>query len=205
MATVSATTALDATCSPLHVTLIAEDIEDWEELAPYFGLTPAEEQTIRADHSHQYKLQKRKMLWMWVEKNGKKATYRRMKEIFSQAKKELLADKLEEILHDPYSQSPLTAVTAFKRYLKDCYARDGEAVGKEPRWPPLSNAPFVNPELVLGDQKVSRKVRISDLFEGKKAHSVLLEGTAGSGKTTPAVGRGQTTPWHGVPDPPDLG
>ena len=48
-----------------------------------------------------------------------------MKEIFSQAKKELLADKLKEILQDAYSQSPLSAVAVFKRYLMDCYSRDG--------------------------------------------------------------------------------
>ena len=58
-------------------------------------------------------------------KNGNKATYRKMKEIFSQAEKELLADKLEEILQDAYSQSPLSAVAVFKRYLMDCYSRDG--------------------------------------------------------------------------------
>ena len=47
---------LDERCAPLHVGRIAEEIEDWKELAPYFSLTEAEEQTILASHAHQPEL-----------------------------------------------------------------------------------------------------------------------------------------------------
>ena len=178
MATVSLDSPmLDERCTRLHIEKIAEDIEDWQELAPYFSLTEADEETIQNSHAHQPELRKRKMLWMWVEKNGNEATYRKMKNIFSQAEKALLADKLLEILQDAYSQSPLSAVTSFKRYLIDCYTNDGEDCQGE--WPLLPNAPFVNPELLLGSQKVG----IRDLLQERKV-KVLLEGTAGSGKTT---------------------
>ena len=35
-------TALDVRCSSAHIAKLSEHIEDWEELAPYFGLTEAE-------------------------------------------------------------------------------------------------------------------------------------------------------------------
>ena len=84
---------LDAQCSELHLEQIVEHIVNWEELAPYFNITEAEQQEIKAN-VHQYKLQKRNMLWKWIEKKGNSATYRHMKEIFSKAQKAILADKL---------------------------------------------------------------------------------------------------------------
>ena len=179
---------LDARCSDLHLEQIAEHIVDWEELAPYFNITQAEQQVIKANHVHQYKLQKREMLWKWMEKSGNGATYRRMKEIFSTAKKAILADKIEDILHEPYSQSPLSAVAAFKLYLKDCYSSISTTSVGEQDWPPLMNASFVDPELhvVQGQlmMKMRKKILIADLFQDAKSRKILLEGTAGSGKTT---------------------
>ena len=71
--------------------------------------------------------------------------------------------------------SPLSAVAIFKRYLMDCYSRDGEEGQGE--WPLLSNVAFIDPELLMGNSKVD----IRDMFEDR---NVLLEGTAGPGKTT---------------------
>ena len=111
---------LDARCndrqSALLLELISQHIVDWEALAPYFGLTEADQMAIKQDHSAQYQVQKRAMLWKWIESNGNKATFRKMKEIFLSAKNVNLADKLEEILQDKHSHN---AVAAFKLYLKD--------------------------------------------------------------------------------------
>ena len=50
------------------------------------------------------------------------------------------------------------------------------------------NASFVDPELhVVQDQlmvKMRKKIFIADLFQDGKSQKILLEGTAGSGKTT---------------------
>ena len=81
---------LDKHCSSAHITKISEHIENWQELAPYFGLTEAEEQDIRVDHAHQYKVQKHKMVWKWVRKQGDRATYRELKRVFEEAEESLL-------------------------------------------------------------------------------------------------------------------
>ena len=61
---------LDKRCSSAHIAKISEHIENWQELAPYFGLTEVEEQEILNNHAHQYKVQKCKMVWKWVRKQG---------------------------------------------------------------------------------------------------------------------------------------
>ena len=108
-------------CSDLHIAKISEKIVNWEELAPYFGISPEEEEEIRNDNPRQYRLQKRKMLWKWKQRLGNKATYSKLKECFSFAGNQLLADQVDELLHNPYSQSPHSAMATFKEYLKDCY------------------------------------------------------------------------------------
>ena len=101
-------------CSDLHIAKISEKVVNWEELAPYFGISPEEEEEIRNDNPRQYLLQKRKMLWKWKQRLGNKATYSKLKECFSFAGNQLLADQVDELLHNPYSQSPHSAMAMFK-------------------------------------------------------------------------------------------
>ena len=188
------TNALDARCndpqSTLFLELISQHIIDWEVLAPYFSLTEADQMAIKCDHSARYKVQKRAMLWRWIENNGNKATFRQMKKIFLLANNVNLADKLEEILQDVHSQSPHNAVAAFKLYLKDCYSSSSATADRQ-NWPPLANTPYIAPELRLvidtspPDRQASKPIQLNDLFQDKSMpHKILLEGTAGSGKTT---------------------
>ena len=171
-------TALDVRCSSAHIAKLSEHMEDWEELAPYFGLTEAEQQEIRAIHALQYKVQKRKMLWKWVRKLGEKATYRELIKVLEEADESLLIPRVKELLEDSYSEAPHIIVNSFRQYLKDCYstsASDGVQ-----NWPRLKKPMiFVNPELVSKDKKAS--LTTLDIFRDKK---VMLEGTSGSGKTT---------------------
>ena len=191
--------ALDTRCSDIYLAQIAENIVNWEELALDFELTQAEMEVIRNDYPLQYKLQKRAMLWKWVEKNGNKATYRAMKNKFNSANNKLLADKLMEMLHDCDPAQPAldctTVADVFKQYLKDCYTiADGSAVNHpgttknmEEMGPLLSDqALFVDPELylVLGAKEEQKKIVIKDLFKEKEAQKILLKGIAGAGKTT---------------------
>ena len=172
--------ALDEMCAPFHIAQISERIDNWEELAPYFNLTLAEEQEIRASHAHQYKLQKRKMLWKWVKKEGKEATYRKLKHVFEQAREALLAAAVEEVLQDVDSHAPHKAMNSFQLYLKDCYSASPATSAGGREWPPFSDAPFVDPVLKVED----KKIEVKELFKSRKFAKVLLEGVAGSGKTT---------------------
>ena len=104
---------LDKRCSSGHIAKISEHLENWEELAPYFGLTGAEEQEIQANNIHQYEVQKRKMVWKWVRKQGSKATYGKLKKVFEEAGESLLVSKLDELLHDAYSQAPHNIASSF--------------------------------------------------------------------------------------------
>ena len=171
----------------IFVAKISEEIESWEKLAPYFGLKPAEEEEIR--HSHvQYLVQKRKMLQRWVEKQGNRATYRELKRVFEEAGNSLLACKVDELLEDTGSQAPHNVVNFFRRYLKNCYCCKPAATYQAQKdWPlQLSQSSFLKPNLVLKSQQnsmtTSKSFEIEDLCNLDK--NVVLEGTAGSGKTT---------------------
>ena len=100
MSVVSQTKLSDEKCLSAHIAKISEHIECWEELSPYFGLTSAEEKEIKFSHAHQYKVQKRKMLWKWVNKQGDKATYRELKKVFEEAGESQLVCKVDELLGD---------------------------------------------------------------------------------------------------------
>ena len=100
MSVVSQTKLSDEKCSSAHIAKISEHIECWEELSPYFGLTSAEEKEIKFSHAHQYKVQKRKMLWKWINKQGDKATYRELKKVFEEAGESQLVCKVDELLGD---------------------------------------------------------------------------------------------------------
>ena len=89
----------------------------YEELSPHFGISPKDEEEIHNDNPHQCHLQKHKMLWKWKQSMGNKATYSKPKECFSFAGNQLLANQVEELLHNPTSLSPQSAMTAFKQYI----------------------------------------------------------------------------------------
>ena len=104
----------DIPCSDLHIAEISRKFESWEELAPFFGISPEEEEEIRNDNPGQYLPQKRKMLWKWKQRLGSKATYNKLKDCFSFAGNQLLADQVDELLHNHYSQSRHSALKTFK-------------------------------------------------------------------------------------------
>ena len=174
-------TALDERCASAHIAKFSEHIVDWEELAPYFGLTEAEQQEIRASHALQYSVQKRKMLWKWVRKLGEKATYRELIKVLEEAGESLLISRVKELLEDSYSEAPHIIVNSFRQYLKDCYSTSAsDGVADREDWPRLKHPMiFVNPELVSKDKETS--LTTLEIFKDKK---VMLEGTSGSGKTT---------------------
>ena len=175
---------LDRRCSDVLFAKISKDIVNWEELAPYFSLTEAEVQEIRVNHSHQYEVQKHVMLWKWASKQEDKVTNRELRSVFQEAGKSLLVSKVDELLQDEvYLQAPHNVVNSFREYLKDCYCfKPATSQGQEDGEPLLlSQSSFLNPSLVLKSDD-SKSLEIEDLC--KLGKTVMLEGTAGSGKTT---------------------
>ena len=180
---------LDKRCSDVLFMKISEEIVNWEELASYFSLTEAEVQTIRVNHAHQYEVQKHVMLWKWASKQEDKVTNRELRSVFQEAGKSLLVSKVDELLQDvAYLQVPLNVVNSFREYLKDCYrCKPATYPGQEDCEPlQLSQSSFLNPNLVFkksdhnGD---SKSLEIDDLCK-LDDKTVVLEGKAGSGKTT---------------------
>ena len=177
---------LDKRCSLTGVLFakISEVIVNWEELAPYFDLTEAEIQEIRANCTYRYKVQKHHMLWKWAKKQGDKATNRELKRVFQEAGESLLVSKVDELLQNvAYLQAPHNVVKSFREHLKDCYCKPATYQGQENCEPlQLSQSSFLNPNLVLKSDN-SKIFNIEDLCK-LDDKTVVLEGRAGSGKTT---------------------
>ena len=98
--------------------------------------------------------------------------------MLEEAGESLLVISVEELLQDSYSEAPHIIVNSFRQYLKDCYSTSAsDGVADREDWPRLKHPMiFVNPDLISNDKKTSLNI-----FKDKK---VMLEGTAGSGKTT---------------------
>ncbi|MCG8624856.1 MAG: death domain-containing protein [Proteobacteria bacterium] len=68
---------LDQPCQKKHLNKISGSIARWEELAPYLDLDEVEIEDIKEEHNSQ-KRRRQAMLGKWKEKNGTKATYRKL-------------------------------------------------------------------------------------------------------------------------------
>ena len=207
----------DKRCSDVLFAEISKDIVNWEELAPYFGLTEAEEKEIKVNHAHQYKVQKHNMLWKWASKQVDKVTNRQLRSVFQEAGESSLVSKVDKLLQNvAYLQAPHNVVKSFREYLKDCYCCKPATYQGQGNYEPLlpSQLSFLNPNLVLKsddsknleiesfyklDNGDSKSLEIEDLCKLGNGDSesleiedlcklndktVVLEGTAGSGKTT---------------------
>ena len=84
-------------------------------------------------------------------------------------------------------------MATFKQYLKDCYTLHSQPSSQEYEWPQLASTKFVQPRLTLkpmenqsGGQE--REVALTNILsickQDNKPVKILLEGDAGSGKTT---------------------
>ena len=204
---------LDVPCSDYHLASLSKKGFKWEPLAPYLGITSKnEEDRIRQERwdTHQC----RQMLWMWKQKRGDQATYAKLKKYFSLTNNPARANQIDELLHNPYSyssqsdsssqysssshvplQSPYSSsdpsLITFKQYLIHCYntCYRLKSEESESQW----SLQFVQPRLALkplSNQSGSqvKAVGLSDIIsvckQGNKPVKILLEGVAGSGKTT---------------------
>ena len=205
-------TLLDSPVDDVHLAELAHDMEEWEELAPFLGLTPAEESAIVEKYRGRLRLQIREALRMWKKKKGSKASYRALIIVFCVRKRVDLAEKVKALsltavekppetadneLHitnkaQPGLHSSSPAITSiFRNYLNDCYD-----IPQPPSWPNLDNKGYVALELqeapvkpnAANELKNWKPIALESLFSAgnsqPKRKVILVEGVAGVGKTT---------------------
>ena len=198
---------LDSPITDIHIADLAFMLTTWEELAPYLGLTEAEEEAIQVDYQGRYGLQKRQALRKWQSKLGSGpngATYRQLIIALCRASEKKMAEKVKELLTKP--EKSVTAASdhvldTFRKYLVDCYT-----ITQPPstiHWPFSRLSSYIDLTLVQvpdtrmsqsgqGESRTKRQalkeVHLGELFDGgshqAKSKVVLIEGPAGSGKTT---------------------
>ena len=194
---------LDSPVSDIHLSDIASHITNWQELASYLDLSEVEEKDIVDSYPNSPKLQRREALRKWKESNGSKATYRKLICILYSQGRAGTAEALKKILVSSTGKKSddkqALIINSFHHYLCDCYS--SVAHPSSLQWPlltsyagyvdldlydaPVSLTVLMNAPMSIlllkplplksifdaGDQKAPRKV-------------VLVEGLAGSGKTT---------------------
>ena len=91
---------LNSTWRDADLARLALHIVSWEELAPFLGLTEAEEEEIKRDHP-KYSVQKLAALRRWKAKSQDSATYRQVVRVFHGLGKIELVEKVREIMLTP--------------------------------------------------------------------------------------------------------
>ena len=185
---------LDSPVSDIHIAELASDIEQWEDYAPFLGLSKPNMEEIRMDYVGRYGLQKRAALGKWKEKKGKEATYRQLITVLCCLQQGELVEKIKQLLMPDPKQEKQTATNVleiFRNYLLDCYSHNTPP--SHSQWPFHATSTYVNlplsevpPTQEAREQPTPPKpVQLSELFHAKaKRKVILLEGAAGCGKTT---------------------
>ena len=95
---------LDEPCKDEHLCKIALSITDWQSIAPFLGLTEADESEIIED-CKKARTQKIKMLRKWRNKLGEKGTYGKLAEVLLELEETDLVEKLCGLIWQPHSSS----------------------------------------------------------------------------------------------------
>ena len=113
---------LDQPCSDVHLCDIALSVTKWKSIAPFLGLTKAEEENIEKDCGEN-ETQKIGMLRKWRERFGRKATYRKLAKVFFKLERADLVEEVCELLQTEHSNSSTEedGPPAAKRSILDSY------------------------------------------------------------------------------------
>ena len=95
---------LNQPCRDDHLSEIALSITDWQSIAPFLGLTEADEVIIRHDYPESM-TRKIGMLRTWKKRFGSKATYRKLAKVFFKLKRADLVEEVCELLQTESSSS----------------------------------------------------------------------------------------------------
>ena len=185
---------VDKRISDYDIAEIAQDLKDWEEIAPFICLSESEQKEIREDYQGRYNLQKRQALHLWRRNCGNKATYRVLSDVLqSQGLTEQA--ELVKAMASAKNQTPISSVVMdqFYRYLLDCYCGLPYPPMHQLGSPEfhcqhhytdltLREVPLTN--LSEKDLTTNRLVELSMvLTSDSESLVVLFEGVGGSGKT----------------------
>ena len=191
---------------------IALAITDWQSMAPFLGLTEAQESEIKED-SDNARVKKIKMLRKWRNKLGEKATYRKLAEILLKLGETGAAENLCKLLQSSTPEGASRNVRChYANSLREMY-QSGVPTFLSLQWPPpptykvfnlamISHRPLrygSDDELVSLLQKgnvcdvVDRRGQvtleeISHSMHSNDRNFILIEGAPGAGKSTLA--------WH---------
>ena len=95
---------LNQPCRDDHLSKIALSLTDWQSVAPFLGLTEADEEEIKRDYSNT-KTQKIAMLRKWKKRYGRKAKYRKLATVFWDLEQTDLVENVCKLLQTKSSSS----------------------------------------------------------------------------------------------------
>ena len=153
--------ALDRPCEDRHLCDIALSIKEWRSIAPYLRLSVVDEKVIRTRYPEELIAQNTAMLRRWREKRGKKATYRKLAEVFWKIGKLNLVEVLCKAMKGDSSSSESEAesergcdsmeqkwaVASYAEYLKSKYRTTRPPV-LSLQWPPPPTRTVINLALI---------------------------------------------------------
>lgn len=204
--------SLKSRISDFHITEIAADLTDWEDIAPFLGLTDAEVMEIKEDHPDKPRYQRHKALCTWQWKNRDSCTYEALVHMLCspQVQQVALAERVVKMLTSPdeFKEGSRRHVTTYRKRLIDTF-RNVQHPSCD-QWPTISSdmsrcGVYVDlklhespwSEFMISAQKEpherssSKAVSLGDVFGSQKEQGkregrevVVFEGVAGSGKTT---------------------
>ena len=96
--------SLKQLCTARHLAVISRKIADWRAVSPFLGLTEADECAILESNPNS-EARRIAMLRKWKQKEGAKATYKRLCRAFRECERADLADLVEQLLLTENSSS----------------------------------------------------------------------------------------------------
>lgn len=137
---------------------LALHIVSWEELAPFWGLTEAEEEEIKRDNP-KYAAQKLAALRWWKAKSQDAATYHQLVRVFRRLGKMELVEKVREIVLSPEEVpvgGPEDVLSSYQEFLRKSYVQLPHPGMLANQWPIMNKAVYI--QLSLSKQpKLQRK------------------------------------------------
>ena len=186
---------LDQPCKDRHLTEIALSIKEWRSIAPSLRLTEVDEKEIRTRYPEELIAQNTAMLRKWREKRGKKATNRKLAEVFWKIGKLNLVEVLckamkgdsssseseAESKHgcDSESMEQKRAVASYAEYLKSKYRTTRPPV-LSLQWPPPPTHTVINLALIKKvlyeygpNEELVRLLQRGQVSEAAEGHSEI--------------------------------
>ena len=189
---------LDSPVSDVHISTISSSfMTDWRELSPFFDISEAEEHDIIEKYPNDPKLQRREALRTWREHSGDKATYRRLICILCSKGKVRTAQFVADLLSKK-SKRALESDILISEYSEELYNfySDETQHPSVLQWPFSASHSYAELDLHSAPVMLSfnskqnqsaKQVSLKSIFSSDKKgvrKVILLEGVAGSGKST---------------------